>query len=55
VKGKVDDAASGSPLDVGKIAETFDFMKNLASYHPDKTLATMLQSKLNAVLHKIRE
>jgi hypothetical protein len=55
VQGKVDDTASGSSLDMGKIAETFDFMKNLASYHPDKTLATMLQSKLNAVLHKIRE
>ena len=55
VKGEADSTASGSSLDMGKIAETFDFMKNLASYHPDKTLATMLQSKLNAVLHKIRE
>jgi hypothetical protein len=55
VKGKVDSTVSGSSLDAGKIAETFDFMKNLASYHPDKTLGTMLQSKLNAVLHKIRE
>ena len=54
-KGKVDSTAGGSPLDAGKIAETFDFMKSLAAYHPDKTLATMLQSKLNAVLHKIRE
>jgi hypothetical protein len=53
--GKPDDAVSDTSLDVGKIAETFDFMKNLASYHPDKTLGTMLQSKLNAVLHKIRE
>jgi hypothetical protein len=54
-KGKADSTMGGSSLDMGKIAETFDFMKNLASYHPDKTLATMLQSKLNAVLNKIRE
>jgi len=54
-KGKADGTVGGSSLDMGKIAETFDFMKNLASYHPDKTLATMLQSKLNAVLYKIRE
>jgi hypothetical protein len=51
----VDRGESASAFDRGEIAETFDFMKNLASYHPDKTLATMLQSKLNAVLHKIRE
>jgi hypothetical protein len=55
VQGKGDTEVDGSSLDAGKIAETFDFMKNLASYHPDKTLGTMLQSKLNAVLHKIRE
>jgi hypothetical protein len=53
--GKPEDSGSDTPLDAGKIAETFDFMKDLASYHPDKTLGTMLQSKLNAVLHKIRE
>jgi hypothetical protein len=55
VKSTVDSAGSDSALDTGKIAETFDFMMNLASYHPDKTLGTMLQSKLNSVLHKIRE
>ena len=54
-KGKIDSTAEGSSLDAAKIAETFDFMKNLASHHPDKTLGTMLQSKLNAVLQKIRE
>ncbi|UCF99860.1 MAG: tetratricopeptide repeat protein [Spirochaetaceae bacterium] len=51
----VDRSASSAPMDMGKIAETFDFMKNLASYHPDKTLGTMLQSKLNGILHKIRK
>jgi hypothetical protein len=54
-KGKVDGTGGDSNLNAGQIAETFDFMKNLASHHPDKTLGTMLQSKLNAVLHKIRE
>jgi hypothetical protein len=53
--GPGDSAGGGSSLDPEKIAETFDFMKNLASFHPDKTLGTMLQSKMNAVLRKIRE
>jgi hypothetical protein len=53
--GTAGSTTAGTPLDAVKIAETFDFMKNLASYHPDKTLGTMLQSKLNAVLHKLRK
>ena len=55
IENKFTPQVPSSSLDVGKIAETFDFMKNLASYHPDKTLGTMLQSKLNGILHKIRE
>jgi hypothetical protein len=55
IESKFTPQISSSSLDVGKIAETFDFMKNLASYHPDKTLGTMLESKLNGILHKIRE
>ena len=49
-----EESISSTSMDVGEIAETFDFMKNLASYHPDKTLGTMLQSKLNGILQKIR-
>ena len=55
IESKFRPQVPSSSLDVGKIAETFDFMKDLASYHPDKTLGTMLQSKLNGILHKIRE
>jgi hypothetical protein len=55
IESKFTPRVTSSSLDAGKIAETFDFMKNLASYHPDKTLGTMLQSKLNGILHKIRE
>jgi len=55
IESKFTPQVQSSSLDVGKIAETFDFMKNLASHHPDKTLGTMLQSKLNGILHKIRE
>jgi hypothetical protein len=55
IESKFTPQVASSSLDVGKIAETFDFMKNLASYHPDKTLGTMLQSKLNGILHKIRD
>jgi hypothetical protein len=54
VGGSTEESTSSSSMDLGKIAETFDFMKNLAAYHPDKTLGTMLQSKLSGILHKIR-
>jgi len=46
--------AQGSPLDPARIADAFTFMRGLASYHPDKNLGTMLQSRLNGVLRKLR-
>jgi hypothetical protein len=41
-------------LSLYKIAETFAFIGNLAAYHPDKTVGTMLQSKVKGILQKMK-
>jgi len=43
------------PVSLQKIADAFTFMHDLAGYHPDRTLGTMLQSKLNGILRQIKE
>jgi hypothetical protein len=43
------------PVSLQKIADAFTFMHELAAFHPDRTLGTMLQSKLNGILRQIKE
>jgi hypothetical protein len=43
------------PVSLQKIADAFTFMQELAAFHPDRTLGTMLQSKLNGIIRQIKE
>jgi hypothetical protein len=43
------------PVSLQKIADAFTFMHELAGFHPDRTLGTMLQSKLNGIIRQIKE
>ena len=41
-------------LNADSMADAFNFMKGLAAAHPDVNLGTMLQSKIDGILHRIR-
>jgi hypothetical protein len=46
--------ARSDELSMDKIAETFAYIGSLAAHHPDRNVGTMLQSKVNGILQRIR-
>jgi hypothetical protein len=38
-----------------KVADAFIFIKDLAGYYPDRSVGTMMQSKVDSILRRIKK
>jgi hypothetical protein len=46
--------ASEGPVTLQKVADAFIFIKDLARYYPDPSVGTMMQSKVDSILRRIK-
>ena len=46
--------ASSDPLTLQKVADAFTFIKELAGHYPDPSVGTMMQSKVDSILRRIK-
>jgi len=56
---KIQESYAPSPPSAGsvslqKVADAFIFIKDLAGYYPDRTVGTMMQSKVDSILRRIK-
>jgi hypothetical protein len=47
-------AASSDPVTLQKVADAFIFIKELAGHYPDPSVGTMMQSKVDSILRRIK-
>ena len=59
IKQKIEDSygpgRSADSVTLQKVADAFIFIKDLAGYYPDRSVGTMMQSKVDSILRRIRK
>ena len=47
-------ATGAQSVTLQKVADAFIFMRDLAAYYPDQSVGTMMQSKVDSILRRIK-